>query len=114
MADQIVFFQRKDHVKEGSSHTINVSFRARATAALSVPTSIKYKITDVSGYVVLDWTSVSAASAITLSITAAQNALRCQSNAYEVREVAVKADDGLSTQLVDTVCYRVENIAAYG
>lgn len=115
MTDQIVFFQRKDHVKEGSAHTISVSFRDRATAALTTPTSIKYKVTDLgSGDVVVDWTTVSADDEITLTLTPANNALRSQCEPYEVREVAVKADDGLSTQFIDTVSYRVENTQAYG
>lgn len=115
MADQIVFFQRKDHVKEGSQHVIAVSFRDRATAALTTPTSIKYKVTDLrSGDVVTDWITVSADDEITLTITPTENALRCQGEAYETREVAVAADYGLATQFIDTVCYRVENTAAYG
>jgi hypothetical protein len=113
MTDQIVFFQRKDHVRESSQHTINVSFRNRATAALTIPTNIRYKITDLgTGYVVLDWTSVSADDEITLTITPTQNALQCQGQPYEVREVAVAADYGLSTQFIDSITYRVENLAA--
>jgi hypothetical protein len=113
MTDQIVFFQRKDHVRESSKHTINVSFRDRATAALTTPTTIHYKITDLgTGYVVLDWTSVSAGDEITLTITPTQNALQSQCEPYEVREVAVKANSGLSTQFIDSVTYRVENLAA--
>jgi hypothetical protein len=113
MVDQVVFFQRKDHVRESSQHTINVSFKTRSTAALTIPTNIRYKITDVhTGYVVLDWTAVSADDEITLTITPTQNALQNQDRTYEIREVAVAADYGLSTQFIDTVTYRIDNVMA--
>lgn len=112
MIDQIVFFQRKDHVKESSQHTIDVKFRQRSDASLQVPTNISYKITDSYGCTVLDWTTVSADDEITLTITASQNALRDQCKPYEVREVAVAADYGLATMFVDTCCYTLENTQA--
>lgn len=112
MADQITFFQRKDHIRESSRHTIDVKFKDRATAALSTPTNISYRIDDLAtGAVVLDWTSVSADDEITLTVTPTQNALQDQCNAYEVREVSVASDYGLATQVIDSVTYTVENLA---
>lgn len=111
MIDQIVFFQRKDRVKEASQHVITAKFKDRSTAALVVPTSIRYRIDDLNtGVAVLDWTSVSAASAITLTITSTQNALRDQCAAREVRELTVAADYGLATQFVDAVRFTLENV----
>lgn len=113
MTDQIVFFQRKDRVTESSQHAINVTFRDRESVANDTPTNVYYKVTDLgTGDVVVDWTSVSADDEITLTLTPAQNALRCKSEPYELREVAVAADYGLSTQFVGTVRYRIDNIEA--
>jgi hypothetical protein len=113
MIDQIVFFQRKDHVKESSQHVVGVKFKQRSDASLQTPTNIYYKLTDLwSGATVLDWTSVSADDEIDITITATQNALRDQCRDYEVRELAVAANYGLADQFVDTVTYRLENTAA--
>ena len=111
MTDQIVFFQRKDRVKESSQHVLSVTFRDRATAANVTPTNIRYRIDDLnSGQAVLDWTSVSADDEITITITPTQNALRDQSRVCEVREVVVAADYGLATQYIDSVQYTLENL----
>lgn len=111
MTDQIVFFQRKDHVRESSQHTIAVTFRDRATVANVTPTNIRYRVDDLaSGAVILDWTAVSADDEITLTITPTQNALQSQCSREEVREVSVAADYGLATQFIDSVTYTVENL----
>lgn len=113
MTDQIVFFQRKDHVTESSQHTISVTFKDRATVANVIPTNIRYKVTDLgTGDVVVDWSSVSPDDEITLTITPTQNALRCQGEPYEIREVSVAADYGLSGQFIDSVRYRIDNVHA--
>jgi hypothetical protein len=111
MIDQIVFFQRKDHIREGSQHVITAKFKDRSTAALVVPTNIRYRIDDLtSGVTILDWTSVSADDEITLTITATQNALQDQCKREEVREVVLAADYGLSTAYLDSIRFTVENL----
>jgi hypothetical protein len=111
MIDQIVFFQRKDHIREKSQHVITAKFKDRATAALVVPTNIRYRIDCLStGAVVLDWTAVSADDEITLTITASQNAMQDQSKTYETKEVTVAADYGLSTQFTESITYQVDNL----
>lgn len=111
MIDQIVFFQRKDHIRESSQHTLDVKFKQRSDASLQVPTNIRYRIDDLTtGVAVLDWTSVSADDEITLTITPTQNAMQDQCNRKEVREVVVAADYGLSTQYLGSVTYEVENL----
>ncbi len=111
MIDQIVFFQRKDHIRESSQHTIDVKFKQRSDASLQVPTNIAYRIDDLtSGVAVLDWTSVSADDEITLTITPTQNAMQDQCNATEMRQVVVAANRGLATQHIDSVSYEIENL----
>lgn len=111
MIDQIAFFQRRDRMNEGSQHVVTAKFRQRSDASAQTPTNIHYRIDDVaSGASVLDWTSVSADDEITITVTATQNALRDQCQPYEVRELVVAADYGLSTQYVDRVRFTLENL----
>jgi hypothetical protein len=111
MTDQIVFYQRKDHVREKSQHVLNVTFRDRATVANVTPTNIRYRIDDLTNCAtILDWTAVSPDDEITLTITPTQNELQSQCNREEKRQVTVAADYGLSSQFMDSVCFDVENI----
>lgn len=110
-SDQIVFFQRKDHVREKSQYIVTATFRDRATAAVVTPTNVKYRIDDVlSGVAVLDWTTATAASTVTLTITPTQNALQDQCNISELRQLSVAADYGLTTQFIEAVTFSVENV----
>lgn len=111
MADQIVFFQRKDRIREKSQHVINVTFRDRATAANVTPTNIRYRIDDpASSVAILDWTAVSADDEVAITITPTQNALLSQGHTCETRELVVAADYGLATQFIDSITYTVENL----
>lgn len=111
MIDQIAFSQRKDHIREGSQHVVTVKFRQRSDATAQTPTNIRYRIDDLTcGDTVLDWTAVSADDEVSITVTPTQNALRSQSSEYEVRALTVAADYGLSTQFVDSVTYRLENL----
>lgn len=110
-SDQIAFFQRKDHIREASKHVITASFRDRATAAAVTPTNVKYRIDNLTtGEVVLDWTSVTAASDVSITITPTQNALSSQCNTTELRQVSVAADKDLATQFIDAVSFELENL----
>lgn len=111
MPDQIVFFQRKDHIREASQHVVSVKFRDRATVALVVPTNISYRIDCLTtGAQIADWTSVSADDEIDITITPTQNALQDQCNARECRQLTVAADFGLATQFMDSVTFELENL----
>lgn len=110
-SDHIVFFQRKDHVKQGSQHVVGVTFRDRETALNVTPTNIYYRIDDLStGAQVLDWTSVSADDEIEITVTPTQNAMQDECHDREVRQVVVAADYGLSTQFMDSTEFIVENV----
>jgi hypothetical protein len=110
-SDQIVFFQRKDHVKQGSQHIVGVKFRDRESALLVTPTNISYRIDDLTtGATVLDWTSVSADDEIEITVTPTQNAMQDECHDREVRQLVVAADYGLATQYLDSVEFVVENV----
>jgi hypothetical protein len=111
MTDQVVFFQRKDHIREKSKHVIGVKFKTRSTAALTTPTNVYYRIDCLTtGNEILTWTSVSTDDELDITITPTQNALQDQGNDYETRELTVAANYGLSTQFVESVTFQVENL----
>ncbi len=109
MADQIVFFQRRDRALEGSRHVITVSFRDRATAAASTPTNVRYRLDDAHGCELVGWTSASAAASVDIAITPTQNVMQNECERAEKRVLTVAADYGLSTQVLDSVSYDLEN-----
>lgn len=111
MADQISIRIAKTQWKEGSGLTAAVSLRTRSTGAASTPTSLKYRLDCLTTKrEVLDWTTLSAASTATITITGAQNAIQSDCNDYETKQITVMADDGLSTQMRETKRYVVENL----
>lgn len=109
--DQIAFQLPEPRVKEGSAFQLPVYLRRRSTAAAATPTTIHWRLDCLTSETeVVDWTSVSAASSFTLSITGAHNAMQSQGNDVEVKQVTVMTDRDLSTQYLERVTYRVENL----
>lgn len=100
-------------VNENSTFTLTARFwddSADAWAA-TTPTTIRYRVDcATTGRVMLDWTSVTAASEISLTINV--NSINEPHHVREWRQVTVEADHGLSTQYLDTFTYSVENIGA--
>jgi hypothetical protein len=110
-ADQIAISLPETRYNEGSAFTATVYFRTRSTAAATTPTSIKYRIDCLtSGTELADWTTVSAASSVSISITATHNAIQNDGNGHEIKQLTVASDYGLSTQHVEAVSWRVENL----
>jgi hypothetical protein len=99
----------KTRVKEGDGFTATAYFRTRSTKAASTPTTIRYRIDCLkTGQKVTDWTSVSAASNISIAIPNAQ--IISDVNTVERKQIIVQADAGLSTQSTGRAIYQVENI----
>lgn len=112
MADTVAIQLPRPRVKEGSSFTATAYFRA--SGAASIPTNVHYRIDNLTtGEVIADWTSVSAAANVSISITATHNAIRSQCNRYERLQLSVDADHGLSTQVRESVVYEVENVRGF-
>lgn len=113
MADQIEIQLPKTVIQEDSVLTATVSFRTRASAAASTPTTVRYRLDCLTtSSTVLDWTSASPASSVSIAVTGAQNAIIDDANDYEVKQLVVQADAGLSTQQTQRKTWRVENIFA--
>ncbi len=96
-------------VTEGSSLRVTVRPLNTNLAAVT-PTTMRYRIADLlQGAAVLDWTSLTPDTAVTVTVTAAQNALR-NGLCRERRQLIVEATDADGT-LRNTLDYDVMDIA---
>lgn len=111
MADQIEISLPKTKVAEGSVFTATAYFRTRSTSAASTPSTVRYRIECLTtGRTVLDWTSATAASSVSISMLPAYSAIKNDCNDQEVKQLLVEADAGLSTQCRGRVTWTVENL----
>lgn len=112
MVDTVAVQIPRLQVKEGSSFTATAYFRAAGDA--STPTNVYYRIDNLTtGEVIADWTSVSTASNVSVSVTSTHNAIRDQSNRYERLQLTIDADHALSTQVRESVMWLVENVRGF-
>jgi hypothetical protein len=109
--DQIEISLPKTKHYEGTNFTAVVRFRNRATRTAGVPTTVHYRVDDLTGKTLIqDWTSITTGSEVSIPITPAMNAIVGDSNAVERRQLMVKADSGLSTQVVSKAVWHIRNI----
>jgi hypothetical protein len=114
MADQVSIQLAETIVNAGSAVTATVNFRTRSTAAASTPTSIRYRVDCLtSGRQVIADTSVAAASSVSITIPGTSNGTIDDGKEFEVRQLTVTADYGLSTQAKAAATWRVRNIRSY-
>lgn len=111
MADQTEISIPKTRINERSGFTATARFRTRATAAASIPTTVHYMLYNLTTReIIKDWTSVTPAAEVSITIDAQLNKIQDETNSYERIEMLVAADKGLSTQSVDTAFYRIRNV----
>lgn len=109
-ADQITFTLRKDRIKEASTIIVVARFRDRATAADVIPTNVKYRLDCLTtGAELVDWTTVTPAASVTISIPASENEMQYADSRIERKQLTVAADFALSTQFIETLDYEVRN-----
>ena len=100
-------------VKERSSFTATVKFRSSADAA-EAPSTVHYRIDDLSTRsVARDWTSVSAAESVSISIESLDNKIFDHSMVRARRQLTVAADKGTTGETRDTAEWFVENIGGF-
>ena len=110
-ADQVEIQIPKTVVPEKTGFTATAYFRTRSTKAASTPTTVHYRVDCLSTRTqIKDWTSVSAASSVSIAIGSAENTIQDSTKARERRQLIVKADDGLSTQAIGHVEWLVDNL----
>lgn len=94
---------------EGSAVTVTARFRNNG--ATVVPLSVRYRVDNrTSRETVIDWTEVSPASLVTVTIPATANVLRSQRNKSERFAVTFEANHGTATAFTNAKQYDVQNI----
>lgn len=99
--------------QDGSAFTITAKFYDDTSDpwTLSAPTTIRYRIDEpLSGTQILDWTTISPASTTSFMVTGAQNTMQQSYRTYEMREVTIQANAGLSSQYNEIYRWRVNNL----
>lgn len=104
-------------VKEGNPLPVTVDFFDASNTAYT-PTTVRYRIKDLTNNrVVLDWTSATPASSVTITVTPSQNSIYDEDTRnrlrYEERSVVVQADAGTDDQFTDEYIYRIINLRGY-
>lgn len=98
--------------KEGSAFTATAYFRDGDAA--NAPTTAKYRIDCLTtGKNIKDWTTLSVAASIAISITATDNAIQDQSNRFEKKQITVAADPDGAGQVREAITYKVENLRGF-
>lgn len=114
MADQIALRLAETQVAAGSAVAVTANFRTRSTGVASTPSSVRYRVDCLTSHRnVINWTSVSAASSVTIDVGGPYNAIIDENNDYETRQITVEIDTGLTTQSRQSVQWRVRNIRTY-
>lgn len=115
MADQVEVALPKTRVLEAGQFIATARLRTRSSAAASTPTNVYYKIFNIStGETIKDWTSVSPAAEVSITVTPTQNTIRDKSHVLESMELLVAADYGQSTQVIGRAPYQIVDIRGYG
>jgi len=112
MADQVEIQIPLTIVPEETTFTVTTYHRTRATRAASTPTTIHYRVDCLSTKrQITDWTLVSTpAGSNTIVITATENQILEDGHANETKQITIKLDSGLTTQVMKTKTWKVTNI----
>ena len=103
----------QNSIKERSAFTVTSKFYSDSTDpwTLTAPTTVMYRVDDLtSGYPVRDWTTLTAASSVSIPISSGDNLILDDTQKREHRQLTVKADDGLSTQYQESFTWQVINL----
>lgn len=111
MADQVEIYLPNTRINERSQAIATVRFRTRSSAAASTPTTVHYKLSNLqTREIITDWTSVSAAAEVTVTIKAGENKIRDNTHTMERMELLVAADKGLDTESIGRKTYQIMNV----
>lgn len=109
MTDTVSVRTNKTRYAEGSTVAVTADFRA--SGAANTPTTVHYRLDNLnSGEKIIDWTSVSASSQVSISIPGTSNVCEFGHSLRERFQVLVQADRGLSTQYTGKAEWITENV----
>ena len=98
--------------EEGTAVTVTATFRTTSGGSFT-PTTVHYALrNETANASIVDWTSVTPASSVEISISATYISLNDQTNNKETFEVTIVADKDTSTQVVKTKKFAVSNVQA--
>lgn len=96
--------------KEGHSFTHTFSFY-NSSWVLTAPSNARYRVDCLTtGTQIRDWTTIAAASQITVSLTDDDNEIQDQRNQFETRQLTIQGDYSTDSQTVQTHDWDVENV----
>ena len=91
-----------------------ITITARAInkdGVLFTPTNARYRVDDLtSRNELVAWTSLTAATSMTITLAASVNAIIDSSKKFEVQVLTVETDHGLSSAHPEEYKYRVKNL----
>ena len=109
--DSITFTANSRRINERSILAVTARFRNLASAADVTPTNVKYRLDDLgTGWPITDWTTVTPGTTATITLSAAENAIRNCTRDTERKQLVVASDYGLSTQFLAVFEYDVRNL----
>lgn len=112
--DQVEISIAKTVVNERNQLPVTANIRTRSTAVAAVPTTVEYKLYNLStGEQVRGWTSLSAAAQVSFTISAVDNKILDDAHVMERIALMVSADRGLSTEAVGRTQYKIRNLAGH-
>lgn len=103
----------RNRIQERSGFTITPAFWDDSAYpwTANTPTTVDYRIDCLAtGARVLDWTTVTPGTTVSIPISAAYNIIQNNCNPYEQKQITVRTNAGLSTQFQMPLVYRVENL----
>lgn len=110
MALSQITFSAPLQVNERSSMMVTARFRDRAAMTDVTPTNAYWRLDDQDGCQLTDWTSISPATQVSITISGEQNRnLNC-SRPSETKILTVMADRGLAGQFTASYSYTVKNL----
>lgn len=98
-------------VNEQTTMVVHARFRNRASAADVTPTTVAYRVDDLSiGLQLVDWTTVTPASSVDITITSTANKIQNDFRQYEAKQITVKTNSGLTDQFIESFTWDVKNL----
>ena len=118
MADQVEIVLPKTVYPERTSFTATAYFRTRATGAASTPTTVEYRIDNITTRTtVTDWTTVTPGNSVSITVKSGENTIESSTGhafsgfpKWEKLQLTVSADRNLDTEVNNIRQWRCNNI----
>ena len=101
-------------VPERQSVTAKSYYRNALTDADEAPTTAEYRVDCLTtGTALVDWTSLTPAATINISVPSNANRLISNGNQFEKKQITLSADRNTTGETRSVVAYKVENIRGF-